>query len=413
MAPGKRFECPFCTFTHSDDYLLLHHVETSHPETDRPSPFTVSESANGRQEDGGSSDESEGAKDGVPEYIECQCGEFCLLAEFESHLDMHYAEGTSFDETRRTSADLAVPGSTLYHGRAKSPAMESPPPAPVKDVVSASSKSMTIRTKPKDPSRARSGKSHNVVQDFIDVLRHSTVPPPKKVTKQISSKEPQRLGKAELGPHADEERMPEWLRRQLEHGAKITIVNNIGPDGRLIRTETIANEYRNIIPVLAQLCDQDPSVSRVYFCNPNVTHVVKMAKEGGFCGYRNIQMMISYIRDARSEGYRLFHGRLPSVIQLQDMIEDAWERGFNSMGKVETGGIRGTRKYIGTPEAQALLQSLNIGCKAEAYNDDKELPVQHQLLRAVEQYFLDSHPNPNHKVCRTSLPPMYFQHPGK
>ena len=194
MAPGKLLECPFCTFTHSDDYLLLHHVETSHPETDRPSPFTVSESANGRHEDEGASDGSEGATEGASEYIECQCGEFCLLAEFESHLDMHYAEGTGFDETRRTSADLAVPGSTLYHGRAKSPAMESPPPVAVKDVVSVSSKSMTIRAKPKEPSRSRSGKSHNVVLDFIDVLRNSTSPPPKRVTKQSTPKEPQRLG---------------------------------------------------------------------------------------------------------------------------------------------------------------------------------------------------------------------------
>lgn len=198
MASGKLLECPFCTFTHSDDYSLLHHVETSHPETDRPSPFTVSESANGRHEDEDAFDESEGAKDGASEYIECQCGEFCLLAEFESHLDMHYAEGTGFDETRRTSADLAVPGSTLYHGRAKSPAMESPPPASVRDVVSVSSKSITIRTKPKDPSRARSGKSHNVVQDFIDGLKNSTAPPPKKVIKQSTSKEPQRLGVSTL-----------------------------------------------------------------------------------------------------------------------------------------------------------------------------------------------------------------------
>ena len=201
MAPGKPLECPFCTFTHSDDYLLLHHVETSHPETDRPSPFTVSESANGRHEDEDVFDESEGAKDGASEYIECQCGEFCLLAEFESHLDMHYAEGTNFDETRRTSADLAVPGSTLYHGRAKSPAMESPPPASVKDVVSVSSKSMTIRTKPKDPSRTRSGKSHNVVQDFIEFIQSSTTPPPKKFTKQITSKEPQRLGVSPYNVH--------------------------------------------------------------------------------------------------------------------------------------------------------------------------------------------------------------------
>ena len=194
MATGKLLECPFCTFTHTDDYEILHHVEISHPENDRPSPFTVSESANGRQEDRDSSDESEGAKDGGPDYVECTCGEFCLLAEYDSHLDMHHAEGTNFDETRHTSTDLAVSGSTLYHGRAKSPAMESPPPAPVNDVVSASSKSMTIRTKPKDPLRARSGKSHNVIQDFIDGFRHSPTPLPKKVTKQSTSKEPQRLG---------------------------------------------------------------------------------------------------------------------------------------------------------------------------------------------------------------------------
>ena len=201
MATGKLLECPFCTFTHSDDYLLSYHVETSHPETGRPSPFTVSESANERQEDGGSFDEQEGAKDGDPDYIECQCGEFCLLAEFQSHLDMHYAEGTSFDETRRTSADLAVPGSTLYHGRAKSPAMESPPPAPVKEVVSASSNSVTIRTRPKDSSRVRSGKNHNVVQDFFDVLRGSTAPAPKKFSKQITPKEPQRLGVSTVDVH--------------------------------------------------------------------------------------------------------------------------------------------------------------------------------------------------------------------
>jgi len=144
--------------------------------------------------------------------------------------------------------------------------------------------------------------------------------------------------------------MPEWLRRQLERGAKVTISNQIGNDGRLIRIETIANEFPGIIPVLAQLCEQDHAVSRAYLCQPDVTHVVKMAKEGGFCGYRNIQMMLSYIQNARSEGHQRFPGKLPSILQLQDMIENAWDMGFNPMGRIETGGIRGTRKYIGTPE---------------------------------------------------------------
>ena len=146
--------------------------------------------------------------------------------------------------------------------------------------------------------------------------------------------------------------MPSWLRKQLEAGAKVTISSQIMPDGRLQRVESIANEVRGIVPVLAQLCEQDPTVERAYLCHPEVTHVVKMAKEGGFCGYRNIQMLISYIRDARSQGYERFPGRLPSILDLQNLIENAWDRGYNKQGRIETGGIRGTRKYIGTPEVR-------------------------------------------------------------
>ena len=88
--------------------------------------------------------------------------------------------------------------------------------------------------------------------------------------------------------------MPAWLRRQLEQGAKVTVVNKLNADGRIVRLEQIANETRGILPVLYQLCEQDRSLSKVYLCHPNVQHVVKMAKEGGFCGYRNIQMMVSF-----------------------------------------------------------------------------------------------------------------------
>ncbi len=151
--------------------------------------------------------------------------------------------------------------------------------------------------------------------------------------------------------------MPEWLRKQLELGAKVTMFNHISLDGRLVQVETIANEFHGIIPVLAQLCEQDSALSRVYLCHPSVTHVVKMAKEGGFCGYRNIQMLISYIRDSRSTGHERFPGRLPSIIRLQDLIEGAWDRGFNPIGRIETGGIRGTRKYIGTPEVSSHIRN--------------------------------------------------------
>lgn len=48
------------------------------------------------------------------------------------------------------------------------------------------------------------------------------------------------------------------------------------------------------------------------------------------------------------------------MLDLQELIESAWDRGINTTGKVETGGIRGTRKYIGTPEVSKTFQATEI-----------------------------------------------------
>jgi hypothetical protein len=157
--------------------------------------------------------------------------------------------------------------------------------------------------------------------------------------------------KAELGPHAFEARMPDWLYKQLERGAKVTTANTV---------EAVANETANIIPVLAQLSQQDSALSKVFLCHSRVKHVFKMAREGGFCGYRNIQMMISFIQATSFPGVEHFPGRIPSILHLQDLIELAWDQGFNATGRVETGGIIGTRKYIGTPEVGCFTARRSI-----------------------------------------------------
>ena len=155
--------------------------------------------------------------------------------------------------------------------------------------------------------------------------------------------------------------MPSWLEKKLEEGAKVQVRNEIAANGQIVRVESVANQTRNLLPVIAQLCEQDPKVYRAYLCHPDVQHVAKLDKEGGFCGYRNIQMLVSYIQASRSEGHELFPGRIPSIFRLQDLIEDSWDRGYHPEGRIETGGIRRTRKYIGTLEAQALLNGHNIG----------------------------------------------------
>lgn len=164
-----------------------------------------------------------------------------------------------------------------------------------------------------------------------------------------------------MGPYAHEIQMPSWLRKQLETGAKSIVANKIGQDRCLIRVETKANETRGTIPVLQMLCEQDNSSSKVYLCHPDVHHVFKMAREGGFCGYRNIQMMISFIRNTKLEGHHHFTRSIPSILELQDAIETAWDRGINDFGRIETGGIKGTRKFIGTSEvrSEASLPEIN------------------------------------------------------
>lgn len=159
-----------------------------------------------------------------------------------------------------------------------------------------------------------------------------------------------KVQKAELGPYAYEEHMPVWLREQLETGSTIPKPLRPSSSRKIVPIDMPNNETTRIINILSELCTQDNSVEAVYLCHPGVQYISKTKREGNFCGYRNIQMLISYFLCTETEDHDMFMGKMPSVLVLQQLIEDAWEKGFNSDGRVETGGIKGTRKYIGTPE---------------------------------------------------------------
>ncbi len=71
-------------------------------------------------------------------------------------------------------------------------------------------------------------------------------------------------------------------------------------------------------------------------------------------------MMTSYIIGTQFQGVEHFESGMPTIFKIQDIIEAAWDRGINAQGRIETGGVKRTRKYIGTPEAQAVFCSLDI-----------------------------------------------------
>ncbi|KAJ9211534.1 hypothetical protein DTO166G4_6814 [Paecilomyces variotii] len=377
---AETLPCPFCSFTDSDAYFLAQHVELCHPENGH-SPFIADQEGSSEVLDG---------EAGAGEYIDCPrgCGEVVSAADLPSHLNLHVAEDIAFEDEEAEVRQLEeTPGEyqddfdrAIEHFDGGS--------------------SLRLH-KGLSKDRHRQGPSGK--QGYHENTSLSTV----------HGGNAKRLGRAELGPHAHEKQMPSWLRKMLENGANIIRINRIGSNGMLERHEAIENETAGVVPVLIQLCQQDQSVQRAFFCSEKVRHVFKMRMEGGFCGYRNIQMLISHVQDAKRPGHEHFPGRLPTILRLQDLIEQAWDMGFNSSGRVETGGIRGTRKYIGTPEAQALFQSLGIKCEANAFHETKQLRAYDALLINVAEYFRQGVSlEGNDKVLKTDLPPIYLQHPG-
>lgn len=128
--------------------------------------------------------------------------------------------------------------------------------------------------------------------------------------------------------------MPAWLHSKLE-----------------MEDQKSAESAPNAVPALISLLEHDESVEKAYLCHPSVRYIGKIKGEGNnFCGYRNIQMLITSLRDLRPDPLEKLKGQIPSVLELQNMIEDGWAKGMNDYGLIQTGGITGTRKHIGTPE---------------------------------------------------------------
>ncbi|RKL15887.1 hypothetical protein BFJ70_g15289 [Fusarium oxysporum] len=138
----------------------------------------------------------------------------------------------------------------------------------------------------------------------------------------------------------------------------------------------------------------------------------QVVNDGGFCGYRNIQMLTSNIISAQREGSNHFGRTFPSIFQIQDLIENAWDMGINAQGRAETGGVKGTRKYIGTPEAQAVFLSLEIPCSVQAFKDQERGKSKQRLFEAIEGYFHGGITSVEDRIHHTELPPIYLQHPG-
>lgn len=123
-------------------------------------------------------------------------------------------------------------------------------------------------------------------------------------------------------------------------------------------------------------------------------------------------MLLSYLRGCgTAHKHRIYETSLPNILEMQEQIEQAWTRGINTDGREEIGLIRGTRKYIGTSEVEALLRHLGVLCSIMAVPFDSASATTapcDALLQTVDEYFnnISAEDNPLGK------PPIFLQRHG-
>ena len=121
------------------------------------------------------------------------------------------------------------------------------------------------------------------------------------------------------------------------------------------RDLTSANRLQDIIPILSLLVASDPDVESARLCTESTDHIFHLSGEGQhFCAYRNMQMLLS----SRYRHTDKHISDVPNVLDLQRQIEHAWDAGINTHGRIETGGIAGTRKHVGPSEVRGFVDAL-------------------------------------------------------
>lgn len=435
--------CPWCGFSTHDTYAIQLHIEEQHTVD---SPFAVRRFSPDNSHRGGRSIADFDPRSETSErWIKCTrrgCGQYIAEANIDDHMNMHDAASAHTEPAYASRSGTVSPRVLNGSGYARPQVSSEKAPSQIslpKSSTSSRSGSWrrpSIRAQSVAPSSKSSvsGKSR-VSQASSEKARSEVSTARTSVTSKSgsassvyagSSVGPKdalkdhpkngRLGTKDLGPYAYEKSMPLQVRRVLENASRPSYECRIGPNGRLLREAIIYNETPRPVPILADLSAADPNIETAYFCHKSVKHVHRLKCDGNFCGYWNIQMLLSY-RLAKIEDPAHGNLPLPSVLEIQDTIEAAWDAGICSFGRTETGGIRNTRKWIGTHEAAAYFLKLGQPVTALSFktSSNPKAPSSHaQLLDYVEAYFISGLENAteNGSSHMTQLPPIYFQRPG-
>ncbi|CAO3571123.1 unnamed protein product [Mortierella alpina] len=205
---------------------------------------------------------------------------------------------------------------------------------------------------------------------------------------------------------------------------------------------TSSTGVANIIPktrLLLEASKVQGVTRQAYLADPSVVFYQSDKTDRAWgCGYRNLQMMLSYVVNqgvaARQDGSSPASGAaitIPTIEELQRQLEYAWQSGFDPPGAEQLKHkVEGTKKWIGTTEAWSVLCSLGIRCSILDFHTPTGPNNTHPaMLAAVYDYFRSPAWSPlgapqslqvadlvqsgaDQQVVQTAKPPLYMQHQG-
>lgn len=173
-------------------------------------------------------------------------------------------------------------------------------------------------------------------------------------------------------------------------------------------------------------------IDKVHLCWPTVDLYSSNEWGLGFdCGFRNIQMLLSCCLKNKGEITKRLEAagirEVPTVPEIQRLIEQAWEKGFDKDGAEQLGGkLQGTQTWIGAVEVAALFRSWRLRANVVDFEVPNEASRKDMLQWAYD-YFHQRCKGGKPKgaggcyVCRKTpfkkrkghfTPPLYLQHHG-
>ncbi|KAG0042085.1 hypothetical protein BGZ83_000917 [Gryganskiella cystojenkinii] len=308
--------------------------------------------------------------------VQCEadgCREMIAIEDMAEHMDRHLAEQlqgqadaslhTQF-ETKRSWDDEAYDVSTNKKLKNLSAepfhAKESPLPQ-----------------QPQQPQK-RTGQT--TMDGFMSKLLGKRVSPPSPATNSSRPPPPSSSSAGPSSSQAGSSNSPQLTF--LED--PLTKRKNIGISGMIEK-----------VRILLDWSKRQGFTDRAYLADTSVLFCQSDKSDRGWgCGYRNIQMMLSYVAAQQHQhpspsSNHNDHLELPSIIDLQQQIEYAWSHGFDPAGARQLANkVLETNKWIGTTEAWSVLSSMGIRCQMVDFHRPTGPNGTHpELLRVVYEYF--------------------------